>query len=125
MRGLVKVLAMIHSIDKINNSTLLPGIKLGYKIYDTCTEPTMALRAAMKFLSKTNSSNDCVEVHCNYTDYLPTVKAVIGPATSEVSISVARLLNINLMPQVIKLYSLNPQFIFNCNIFIHPPSLNL
>ncbi|XP_032876997.1 G-protein coupled receptor family C group 6 member A-like isoform X2 [Amblyraja radiata] len=100
VRGLVKVLAMIHSIEKINNSTLLPGIKLGYKIYDTCTEPTMALRAVMKFLSKANSSDDCVEVRCNYTDYLPTVKAVIGPATSEVSISVARLLNINLMPQI-------------------------
>ncbi|XP_078255751.1 G-protein coupled receptor family C group 6 member A [Rhinoraja longicauda] len=100
VRGLVKVLAMIHSIEKINNSTLLPGIKLGYKIYDTCTEPTMALRAVMKFLSKANSSDNCVEVHCNYTDYMTTVKAVIGPATSEVSISVARLLNINLMPQI-------------------------
>ncbi|XP_051880755.1 G-protein coupled receptor family C group 6 member A isoform X2 [Pristis pectinata] len=100
VRGLVKVLAMIHSIEMINNSTLLPGIKLGYKIYDTCTEPTMALRAVMEFLSKANSSDNCVEVHCNYTDYLPTVKAVIGAATSEVSISVARLLNINLMPQI-------------------------
>ncbi|XP_069742881.1 G-protein coupled receptor family C group 6 member A isoform X2 [Narcine bancroftii] len=54
----------------------------------------------MKFLSKANSSDYCVEVHCNYTDYLTTVKAVVGPATSEVSISVARLLNMNLMPQI-------------------------
>ncbi|XP_059837327.1 G-protein coupled receptor family C group 6 member A [Hypanus sabinus] len=100
VRGLVKILAMIHSIEMINNSTLLPGIKLGYKIYDTCTEPTMALRAVLKFLSKANSSDNCVEVHCNYTAYLPAVKAVIGAATSEVSISVARLLNINLMPQI-------------------------
>ncbi|XP_062926230.1 G-protein coupled receptor family C group 6 member A isoform X2 [Mobula hypostoma] len=100
VRGLIKILAMVHSIEMINNSTLLPGIKLGYQIYDTCTSPTMALRAVLKFLSKANSSDNCVEVHCNYTDYLPAVKAVIGAATSEVSISVARLLNINLMPQI-------------------------
>ncbi|XP_067839927.1 G-protein coupled receptor family C group 6 member A [Heptranchias perlo] len=100
VRGLIKVLAMIHSIEMVNNSTLLPGIKLGYELYDTCTEPTMALRAALRFLSKFNSSDNCIEVQCNYTDYLPTVKAVIGAATSEVSIAVAKLLNLYLMPQI-------------------------
>uniref|UniRef100_UPI00398E6D70 G-protein coupled receptor family C group 6 member A-like n=1 Tax=Pristiophorus japonicus TaxID=55135 RepID=UPI00398E6D70 len=100
VRGLLKVLAMIYSIEMVNNSTLLPGIKLGYELYDTCSEPTTALRASLRFLSKSNSSDNCVEVRCNYTDYLPKVRAVIGPAYSEVSIAVARLLNIHLMPQI-------------------------
>ncbi|XP_067881784.1 G-protein coupled receptor family C group 6 member A [Heterodontus francisci] len=100
VRGLVKALTMIHSIEMVNNSTLLPGIKLGYEIYDTCTEPTKALRAVLGFLSKSNSTDNCVEVQCNYTDYLPKVRAVIGAATSEVSIVVARLLSIHLMPQI-------------------------
>ncbi|XP_078398347.1 G-protein coupled receptor family C group 6 member A [Cetorhinus maximus] len=100
VRGLVKTIALIHSIEMINNSTLLPGIKLGYEIYDTCTDPTKALKATLRFLSKSNSTDNCVKIQCNYTDYEPTVKAVIGAATSEVSIAVARLLNIQLMPQI-------------------------
>ncbi|XP_078069820.1 G-protein coupled receptor family C group 6 member A [Mustelus asterias] len=100
VRGLVKTIALIHSIEMINNSTLLPGIKLGYEIYDTCTDPTKALKATLRFISKFNSTDNCVKVQCNYTDYQPAVKAVIGAATSEVSIAVARLLNIQLMPQI-------------------------
>ncbi|GCB62797.1 hypothetical protein scyTo_0011523 [Scyliorhinus torazame] len=100
VRGLVKVIALIHSIEMVNNSTLLPGIKLGYEIYDTCTEPTKALKATLRFLSIFNSTDNCVKVQCNYTDYQPAVKAVIGAGTSEVSIAVARLLNIQLIPQI-------------------------
>uniref|UniRef100_A0A4W3JVE8 Receptor ligand binding region domain-containing protein n=1 Tax=Callorhinchus milii TaxID=7868 RepID=A0A4W3JVE8_CALMI len=96
------ILAMIHSIEMVNNSTLLPGVKLGYIIhiikYDTCAETTVVMGAALKFLS--NSSSNCVQVQCNYTDYLPTVKAVVGSSLSEVSIAVARILSLYLMPQI-------------------------
>uniref|UniRef100_A0A4W3HPS4 G-protein coupled receptor family C group 6 member A n=1 Tax=Callorhinchus milii TaxID=7868 RepID=A0A4W3HPS4_CALMI len=98
VRGFVRTLAMIHSIEMVNNSTLLPGVKLGYEIYDTCAEATVAMRAALRFLS--NSSSNCVQVQCNYTDYLPTVKAVVGSSLSEVSIAVARILSLYLMPQI-------------------------
>ncbi|XP_060677032.1 G-protein coupled receptor family C group 6 member A [Hemiscyllium ocellatum] len=100
VRGLMKALALIHSIEMVNNSTLLPGIKLGYEIYDTCTDPTKALKATLRFLSNSNSTDNCVKVQCNYTDYRPTVQAVVGAATSEVSIAIARLLNIQLIPQI-------------------------
>ncbi|XP_032999557.1 G-protein coupled receptor family C group 6 member A [Lacerta agilis] len=93
-------LAMVHAIETINNSTLLPGIKLGYEIYDTCAEVTRAMAAALRFLSKFNASKDFVEFRCNYSDYTPRVKAVIGATYSEVSMSVARVLNLQLIPQV-------------------------
>ncbi|XP_053129546.1 G-protein coupled receptor family C group 6 member A [Hemicordylus capensis] len=93
-------LAMVHAIELINNSPLLPGIKLGYEIYDTCAEVTRAMAAALRFLSKFNASKDLVEFRCNYSDYIPRVKAVIGATYSEVSMSVARILNLQLIPQV-------------------------
>ncbi|XP_013910968.1 PREDICTED: G-protein coupled receptor family C group 6 member A isoform X2 [Thamnophis sirtalis] len=93
-------LAMVHAIEIVNNSPLLPGIKLGYEIYDTCAEVTRAMAAALRFLSKFNASKDLVEFRCNYSDYTPRVKAVIGATYSEVSMSVARILNLQLIPQV-------------------------
>ncbi|XP_043541796.1 G-protein coupled receptor family C group 6 member A-like [Chiloscyllium plagiosum] len=92
--------SMIYTIELINNSPLLPGIKLGYEIYDTCTDATRAVKIAMKFLSKTNSSEHCLEVRCDYTNYLPIVKAVVGEAYSELSIPIARIFNVALMPQI-------------------------
>ncbi|XP_078398979.1 G-protein coupled receptor family C group 6 member A-like [Cetorhinus maximus] len=92
--------AMIYSIKQINNSTFLPGVKLGYEIYDSCSEVITAIQATTRFLSKFNSSDSRIEVHCNYTDYIPNVKAVVGDVYSEISIVVARLLNLYLIPQV-------------------------
>jgi hypothetical protein len=43
-RGIQRLEAMLYAIDLINNSTdLLPNIKLGAKIYDTCDRDTIAL----------------------------------------------------------------------------------
>uniref|UniRef100_UPI00398EFF74 G-protein coupled receptor family C group 6 member A-like n=1 Tax=Pristiophorus japonicus TaxID=55135 RepID=UPI00398EFF74 len=94
------VQAMIYTIEMINNLTLLPGIKLGYEIYDTCTDATRAVTAAMKLLSKSNTSENCLEIQCNYTDYQPIAKVVVGEAYSELSIPIARIFNVMLMPQI-------------------------
>ncbi|XP_047716369.1 G-protein coupled receptor family C group 6 member A isoform X2 [Prionailurus viverrinus] len=96
----LQTLAMIHSIEMINNSTLLSGIKLGYEIYDTCTEVTVAMAAALRFLSKFNSSREIMEFKCDYSSYMPRVKAVIGAGYSEITMAVSRMLNLQLMPQV-------------------------
>ncbi|XP_004673856.1 PREDICTED: G-protein coupled receptor family C group 6 member A isoform X1 [Condylura cristata] len=96
----LQTLAMIHSIEVINNSTLLSGVKLGYEIYDTCTEVTMAMAAALRFLSKFNCSREMMEFKCDYSTYIPRVKAVIGAGYSEITIAVSRMLNLQLMPQV-------------------------
>ncbi|XP_064411293.1 G-protein coupled receptor family C group 6 member A [Latimeria chalumnae] len=99
-RGFVRSLAMIYTIESINNSTLLPGIKLGYEIYDTCADVSKAIPAALRFISKLNATNRHVEVICNYSGYTPAVKAVVGATYSEVSIAVSRVLSFFLIPQV-------------------------
>ncbi|XP_045398256.1 G-protein coupled receptor family C group 6 member A isoform X2 [Lemur catta] len=96
----LQTLAMIHSIEMINNSTLLSGVKLGYEIYDTCTEVTVAMAAALRILSKFNCSRETVEFQCDYSSYIPRVKAVIGSGYSEITMAVSRMLNLQLMPQV-------------------------
>ncbi|NXF04392.1 GPC6A protein, partial [Smithornis capensis] len=96
----LQTLAMIHAIEMINNSTLLSGVTLGYEIYDTCAEVTKAMASALRFLPKFNSSEDVVEFKCNYSDYIPRIKAVTGASYSEVSMAVSRLLALQLIPQV-------------------------
>uniref|UniRef100_A0A4W3J870 G-protein coupled receptor family C group 6 member A n=1 Tax=Callorhinchus milii TaxID=7868 RepID=A0A4W3J870_CALMI len=100
IEGFLRAEAMMYTIQLINNSTLLPGIKLGYEIYDTCADTSRALTASMRFLSTANSSGTCLDVQCNYTNYQPIVKAVVGEGYSELSISIARIFNLFLMPQV-------------------------
>ncbi|XP_069744210.1 G-protein coupled receptor family C group 6 member A-like [Narcine bancroftii] len=96
----IQAQAMVYSINQINNSTLLPGIKLGYEIYDSCSDVINAVEATMQLISKLNSSINSVEVHCNYSAYLPRIKAVVGGVYSEISIVIARLLNLYLIPQI-------------------------
>ncbi|OCT78130.1 hypothetical protein XELAEV_18029235mg [Xenopus laevis] len=102
MQGFLQMLAMSHAIEMINNSSLIPGIKLGYEIYDTCSEVTMALSATMRLLSAFNSSEDNLKFKCNYTTYTPKVKAIVGDSYSEVSIAVARLLNAQFIPLLLQ-----------------------
>lgn len=111
----LQTLAMIHSIEMINNSTLLSGVKLGYEIYDTCTEVTVAMAAALRFLSRFNCSREIVEVKCNYSSYMPRVKAVIGAGYSEISMAVSRILSLQLMPQVG--FVLPPYIGFDCTLY--------
>uniref|UniRef100_A0A4W3HGS0 G-protein coupled receptors family 3 profile domain-containing protein n=1 Tax=Callorhinchus milii TaxID=7868 RepID=A0A4W3HGS0_CALMI len=63
--------AMRFAIEEINNGTeLLPGVRLGYEIYNTCFESTVAIESAIALLS--NSEQDSIEVTCNYTEpYFP------------------------------------------------------
>nr|XP_017517354.2 G-protein coupled receptor family C group 6 member A isoform X3 [Manis javanica] len=96
----LQTLAMIHSIEMINNSTLLSGVKLGYEIYDTCTDITLAMAATLRFLSKLNCSTEIMEFKCDYSHYMPKVKAVVGAGYSEITMAVSRMLNLLLMPQV-------------------------
>ncbi|NWU99873.1 GPC6A protein, partial [Upupa epops] len=96
----LQTLAMIHAIEMINNSSLLPGLTLGYEIYDTCADVTKAMAAALRILARFNSSEGVVEFKCNYTDYVPRIKAVTGASYSEVSMAVSRLLALQLIPQV-------------------------
>ncbi|NXY23580.1 TS1R3 protein, partial [Atrichornis clamosus] len=97
--GLIWALGMRFTIDQINNSSsLLPGITLGYDMYDTCFEPLVALQPSLLFLTRNGSTG--IGVLCNYTEYQPRVVAVIGPHKSGLCLVTAKIFSSFLIPQV-------------------------
>ncbi|KAL6467443.1 hypothetical protein MHYP_G00231200 [Metynnis hypsauchen] len=97
--GVIQSLAMIHAVETVNNSPLLArlGVTLGYKIHDTCSDVTTALRATEDF-----TEDDCSSTmdFTNMDECSQPSTAVIGAYHSEMSIAVARELNLELIPQV-------------------------
>ncbi|NWR29649.1 TS1R3 protein, partial [Tachuris rubrigastra] len=97
--GLVWALGMRFTIDEINNSTsLLPGVTLGYDMYDTCFEPLVALQRSLLFLTR-NGTTD-MGILCNSSDCQSRVTAVIGPHKSDLCLVTAKLFSSFLIPQV-------------------------
>ncbi|XP_051894957.1 taste receptor type 1 member 3-like [Pristis pectinata] len=89
---------MRFAIEEINNSTeLLPGVTLGYDVADSCFE-VVDVQAMFRFLSAKQGTE--VEILNNYTSYQPIVIAVIGPASTDIAITIARVLGFFLVPQI-------------------------
>ncbi|XP_073667818.1 G-protein coupled receptor family C group 6 member A-like isoform X2 [Paramisgurnus dabryanus] len=97
-RGLTRALAMIHAVEVANRSPMLTdlNITLGYRIQDTCYDVTTALWAIQDF---TRSSSACDVAPNSSLDAKPTM-AIIGASSSEISIAIARELNLLLIPQI-------------------------
>ncbi|XP_056156864.1 taste receptor type 1 member 3 [Lampris incognitus] len=97
--GLGLAIVMKYTVDEINaNQMLLPGIKLGYEIFDTCSQSSIIVKSTVYFLTEKSTGN--LAVKCNYTNYEPRMAAVIGPATSEMVSVIGKLLGFFLMPQI-------------------------
>ncbi|XP_048027269.1 extracellular calcium-sensing receptor [Megalobrama amblycephala] len=75
----------IFAIEEINNSTqLLPGVSLGYKIYDGCNSIVQTILAGMALMNgyeETLSDTSCSSS--------PTVQAIVGESTSSPTIALA------------------------------------
>ena len=103
-----RVEAMIYAIDQINKrQDILPGVTLGYKILDYCTSDVVALNQAVRFLPTrpvaTTSLPQKGEDGVCRSGAIKTracVPAVIGGYSSYVSMQVASLLRLFLIPQV-------------------------
>jgi hypothetical protein len=115
-RGIQRLEAMLYAIDLINNSSsILPDIKLGAKIYDTCDRDTIALDKCVNFIgdhfilnnknyendftcksndSISNSKYSFVPVKNKQEIYKRKVVGVIGAASSSVSVQVANILRL-------------------------------
>ncbi|XP_034022119.1 taste receptor type 1 member 3 [Thalassophryne amazonica] len=97
--GLGIALVMKYAVDEVNaNQLLLPGVKLGYEIYDTCKQSAVIVMNTIPFLTAKKTRELTVE--CNYTNYETRISAVIGPQGSEMVAVIAKLLGFFLMPQV-------------------------
>ncbi|KAM9361307.1 taste receptor type 1 member 3, partial [Symphorus nematophorus] len=97
--GLGLALVMKYAVDEVNaNQNLLPGIKLGYEIYDTCRQSAVIVKPTISFLSA--KSNRVLSAECNYTNYETSISAVIGPYSSEMVSVIGKLMGFFLMPQI-------------------------
>ncbi|XP_074471791.1 olfactory receptor CB1 isoform X1 [Sebastes fasciatus] len=94
LESFMRSLAAIHEIEAINAAGFLPGVRLGYVMCDTCSWASKALKNVGHMLAV----NGSLSVKCDYTDFRPRVKIILGALYSEVSIAVARLLNVYMVP---------------------------
>ncbi|GCC32251.1 hypothetical protein chiPu_0010712 [Chiloscyllium punctatum] len=78
-------LAMIFAIEEINNNTaLLPGVTLGYRLYDSCKLTQLSLKAAMAFLNKPEANTP--SANCKSSS---TVSAIVADAGSTQTLAIA------------------------------------
>lgn len=90
--------AMIFAVEEINNSSeLLPGIRLGYQIHDSCASVPVAVHAAFHL---TNGQDPVfyTGVNCSQSG---NVVGVVGESGSTPSISMSRVFGPFDIPMVI------------------------
>lgn len=89
--GFQYLASMLFAIDEINkNDDILPGIKLGVKIFDSCRSETIGSIGAKEIIKYTLLEDNGTAPLCG----------VVGPFRSDVSVAVATLLRVFKIPQV-------------------------
>uniref|UniRef100_A0A8C7B837 Taste receptor type 1 member 2 n=1 Tax=Neovison vison TaxID=452646 RepID=A0A8C7B837_NEOVI len=89
--------AMRFAVEEINNqSSLLPGVLLGYEMVDVCYISNN-IQPVLYFLAREDYS---LPIQEDYSHYVPRVVAVIGPDNSESATIVAHFLSLFLLPQI-------------------------
>ncbi|XP_037533765.1 extracellular calcium-sensing receptor-like [Nematolebias whitei] len=89
--------AMMFAIEEINNSTeLLPGIKLGYQIFDSCASVPVAVHIAFQL----SNGQDAVFYKGSACSNTGVVLAAVGDSASTPSISISRIIGPFNMPMV-------------------------
>nr|XP_020444710.1 extracellular calcium-sensing receptor-like [Monopterus albus] len=81
---------MIFAIEEINNSTdLLPGISLGYKMYDSCGSVATSVRVALALVNGNEIVSTPTEAPCTRP---AQVQAIIGDTSSSPSMAIATVI---------------------------------
>ena len=123
-RGIQRLEAMLFAVDQINREgKLLPGIKLGVNVVDTCSRDTHALNRSLEFIRASLSAMDTSaasgpaggrDAYQCRDGSIPLLRpnapgssglggpvfGVVGGSYSSVSIQVANLLRLFRIPQV-------------------------
>lgn len=106
-RGIQRLEAMLYALDRINeDSNLLPDIKLGAILLDSCSSSTYALNQSLEFIRASintveSSAFECKDKSTPRPKYgSKMIAGVIGGSYSEVSLQVANLLRLFRIPQV-------------------------
>ncbi|XP_068173688.1 extracellular calcium-sensing receptor-like [Antennarius striatus] len=90
------IYAMMFAVEEINNSTvLLPGVKLGYHIFDSCGRPPWAIQAALSLIgghSTRCKSTDPLGSFAGFTEERRGIPLIIGGASSVTSQILSRIL---------------------------------
>ncbi|XP_039619203.1 extracellular calcium-sensing receptor-like [Polypterus senegalus] len=91
--------SMIFAIEEVNRNTeILPGVSLGYKIYDACTSLIQAIRSAMALI---NSQEETYPVQmCSKP---ANVLAVIGLSESSLAVGVTTTIGTFRVPVISQL----------------------
>ena len=101
--GVQRLEAMVLAIDMVNDDpALLPGLRIGFDIRDTCTQTSTALRSSLDFLVGLDQVDpDTLGEEENITTVGDAgITGVIGSASSSESISTASLLRLFNKPQI-------------------------
>lgn len=106
-RGIQRLEAMLFAIDRINqDNRLLPNVKLGAIILDTCSSDSYALNQSLEFVRASintveGSAFQCPDGSTPRPKYgSKIISGVVGGSYSEVSLQVANLLRLFKIPQV-------------------------
>ncbi|XP_070825785.1 extracellular calcium-sensing receptor-like [Chaetodon trifascialis] len=89
-RGFQFAQAMLFAIEEINNSTdLLPGISLGYKIYDACGSISRGVRVALALANGNEVISSPYEAPCARP---AQVQAIMGETSSSPCMAIATVI---------------------------------
>ena len=100
-RGFQFAQAMLFAIEEVNNSTeLLPGISLGYKIYDACASIARGVRVALALANGNQAIFIPPETPCARP---AQVQAIMGETSSSPCMAIATVIGPFHIPMVGKI----------------------
>ncbi|XP_076162365.1 metabotropic glutamate receptor 4 [Ptiloglossa arizonensis] len=106
--GIQPLEAMLYTLRRVNEDPrILPGIRLGALVFDTCDNPSRALERAFYFVKGLIARDHSDEYRCadrtaaKFMDGgFEEVAAVLGPQSSSATIQVASVLALFSVPQI-------------------------
>ena len=99
IRGFEEALAMIYAVEKINNnSAILPGIRLGADIKDTCSSADFAIRKSLNFSFVRRNLEDFPCTTSRIKAENSRTVAIVGIRTSDVAMAVTNLVGLFQVP---------------------------